>query len=151
MNSQINLSTPINIEAKQVLNLDTGTAIALIAENSPHRYELRQYVNGKEMVMTQTAFSEFIPIVKTIARLSEQTRANRLLQRVTIIPDNPSSRALNLKPTRNLGINDIIILGTGDQLGIVTTTADAKAVRAASAQGVDFHVYIHPPFPLTGN
>ncbi|QEI39740.1 hypothetical protein BMF77_00293 [Dolichospermum sp. UHCC 0315A] len=32
-----------------------------------------------------------------------------------------------------------------------TTTADAKAVRAASAQGVDFHVYIHPPFPLIGN
>jgi hypothetical protein len=47
--------------------------------------------------------------------------------------------------------NYIIILGTGDQLNIITTTADAKAVRAASAQGVDFHVYIHPPFPLTGN
>ncbi|MCE2696335.1 MAG: DUF1308 domain-containing protein [Nostocales cyanobacterium LE14-WE4] len=47
--------------------------------------------------------------------------------------------------------NYIIILGTGDQLNIFTTTADAKAVRAASAQGVDFHVYIHPPFPLTGN
>ncbi|WP_235082136.1 DUF1308 domain-containing protein [Anabaena sp. 90] len=24
-------------------------------------------------------------------------------------------------------------------------------MRVASAQGVDFHVYIHPPFPLTGN
>jgi predicted nucleic acid-binding protein len=122
MNSQINLSGQINIEAKQVLNLDTGTAIALIAENSPHRYELRQYVNGKEMVMTQTAFTEFTNIVKTIARLSEQYRANRLLQRVTIIPDNPSPKALNLQPTRKLGINDIIILGTGDQLNIVTTT-----------------------------
>ncbi|MFM6007377.1 MAG: DUF1308 domain-containing protein [Sphaerospermopsis kisseleviana] len=73
------------------------------------------------------------------------------MQRVTIVPDNPSPRALNLQPTRKIGINDIIILGTGDQLGIVTTTADAKAVRAASAQGVDFLVYIHPPFPLTGN
>jgi hypothetical protein len=122
MNSQINLSGQINIEAKQVLNLDTGTAIALIAENSPHRYELRQYVNGKEMVMTQTAFTEFTNIVKTIARLSEQNRANRLLQRVTIIPHNPSPKALNLQPTRKLGINDIIILGTGDQLNIVTTT-----------------------------
>ena len=79
------------------------------------------------------------------------SRRYRLLQRVTIIPDNPSHRALNLQPTRNLGINDIIILGTGDQLNIFTTTADAKAVRAASAQGVDFHVYIHLPFPLTGN
>ena len=137
------------------LNLDIlpyfGTAIAFIAENSSIRYELRQYVTGQEMVMTQTAFAEFTTIVKTIARLSEQTRANRLLQRVTIIPDNPSPRALNLQPTWKLGINDIIILGTGDQLNIFTTTADAKAVRAASAQGVDFHVYIHPPFPLTGN
>ncbi|MCV3215913.1 DUF1308 domain-containing protein [Plectonema radiosum NIES-515] len=48
-------------------------------------------------------------------------------------------------------MNDIIILGTGDRLGIFTTTADAKAVRAASAQGVDFNVYIHSPCPLTGN
>ena len=151
MNSQIKLFGQIKIEAQQMINLDTGTAIAFIAENSSIRYGLRQYVNGQEMVMTQTAFAEFTTIVKTIARLSEQTRANRLLQRVTIIPDNPSPRALNLQPTRKLGINDIIILGTGDQLNIFTTTADAKAVRAASAQGVDFHVYIHPPFPLTGN
>jgi hypothetical protein len=28
-------------------------------------------------------------------------------------------------------------------------TADAKAVRAASAQGVDFNVYLHFPFSLT--
>ncbi|MBE9237585.1 DUF1308 domain-containing protein [Anabaena aphanizomenioides LEGE 00250] len=134
-----------------MINLDTGTAIAFIAEKSTIRYLLRQYVNEQEMVMTQTAFSEFTTIVKTIGGLSEQNRANRFLQRVTIVSDNPSPRALNLQPTRKIGINDIIILRTGDQLGIVTTTADAKAVRAASAQGVDFLVYIHPPFPLTGN
>lgn len=134
-----------------MINLDTVTAVALIAEASSVRYDLRQYINAQEMVMTQTAFDEFINIVKTIGGLSEQTRARRFLQRVTIIPDNPSPRALNLQPTRKLGISDIIILGTGDQLGVVTTTADAKAVRAASAQGVDFLVYIHPPFPLTGN
>jgi hypothetical protein len=134
-----------------MINLDTGTAIAFIAEKSTIRYLLRQYVNEQEMVMTHTAFSEFTTIVKTIGGLSEQNRANRFLQRVTIVSDNPSPRALNLQPTRKIGINDIIILRTGDQLGIVTTTADAKAVRAASAQGVDFLVYIHPPFPLTGN
>jgi hypothetical protein len=83
--------------------------------------------------------------------LLEQARASRFLQRITIIYDNPSVRALKLQPTRKLGVNDIIILGTGDRLSIITTTADAKAVRAASAQGVDFNVYIHPPCPLTGN
>jgi hypothetical protein len=86
-----------------------------------------------------------------LASLLEQARTNRFLQRIIIIYDNPSPRALKLQPTRKLGVNDIIILGTGDRLGIVTTTADAKAVRAASAQGVDFNVYIHSPCPLTGN
>jgi Protein of unknown function (DUF1308) len=134
-----------------MINLDTVTAVAFIAEGSSVRYLLRQYVNTQKMVMTQTALSEFTSIVKNIGGLSEQDRARRFLQRVTILPDNPSPRSLNLQPTRKLGRSDIIILGTGDQLGIVTTTADAKAVRAASAQGVDFLVHIHLPFPLTGN
>ncbi|MDZ7961490.1 MAG: DUF1308 domain-containing protein [Aulosira sp. DedQUE10] len=43
------------------------------------------------------------------------------------------------------------MLGTGDQIGIVTMTADLKAVRAASAQGVNFNVYLHPPYPLTSS
>lgn len=56
-----------------MINLDTGTAIALIAENSPHRYELRQYVNGKEMVMTQTAFTEFTNIVDLLRKYQNKT------------------------------------------------------------------------------
>ncbi len=56
-----------------------------------------------------------------------------------------------LKPTRRIGASDIIILGTGDQMGIVTMTADAKALRAASAQGVDFNIYLHQPYSLTGS
>ena len=134
-----------------MLNLDTGTALAFIAQDSPVRYQLQTYVQGQQMIMTQTAFNEFANIVQQIGGALEQARASRFLQRVTIIPDNPSARALNLQPTRRLGINDIIILGTGDELGIVTMTADAKAVSAASAQGVNFSVYIHPPYPLTGN
>jgi Protein of unknown function (DUF1308) len=100
--------------------------------------------------MTQTAFGEFTVIVQRIGGLLEQARARRFLMRLQCIPDNPSPRALNLKQTRNLGTNDIIILGTGDNLDIMTTTADAKAIRAASAQGVDFKVYVHSPYPLTG-
>jgi len=135
-----------------MLNLDTSTGIAFISENSPVRAQLRQYVQGQQMVMTQTAFNEFTNIVQSIVGVLEQGRASRFLQRVAVIPDNPSKRALNLQTTRNLGANDIIILGTGDQLGITTTTADAKAVRALrSGQGVDFSLYVHPPCRLTGN
>ncbi|NJK75811.1 MAG: DUF1308 domain-containing protein [Oscillatoriales cyanobacterium RU_3_3] len=134
-----------------MLNLDNSTGIAFISENSPIRAQLRQYVQGQQMVMTQTAFNEFTNIVTSIAGALEQARSSRFLLRVTVIRDNPSARSLNLQTTRNLGENDIIILGTGDQLGIITMTADAKAVRAISGQGVDFSAYIHPPCRLTGN
>lgn len=134
-----------------MINLDTNTAVAFIAEGSPARYKLRRFVNNQQMIMTQTAFDEFINIVQYSAGSLEQIRANRFLQKVIVVPDNPSSAAQKLIPTRSLDPNDIIILGTGDQMGIVTMTADAKAVRAASSQGVDFNVYLHLPYSLTGN
>jgi hypothetical protein len=100
---------------------------------------------------SQTACNEFANIIKNSGGALEQVRANQFLNRVMIVPDNPSSAAQMLQPTRSLDPNDIIILGTGDRMGIVTMTADAKAVRAASAQGVDFNVYLHQPYPLTGS
>jgi len=134
-----------------VINLDTNTAVAFIAEGSPVRYELRVFVNNQQMIMTQTAFDEFINIVQYSAGSLGQIRASRFLQKVIVVPDNSSSRSQKLKPTRSLDPNDIIILGTGDQMGIVTMTADAKAVRAASAQGVNFNIYLHLPYSLTGS
>ncbi|OUL33415.1 DUF1308 domain-containing protein [Nostoc sp. 106C] len=134
-----------------MINLDTNTAIAFVAEGSTIRYQLRVFVQNQQLVMTQTAIDEFVNIIKYSGGASEQTRANRFLNQIIIVSDNPSIAAQALQPTRSLDPNDIIILGTGDQMGIVTMTADAKAIRAASAQGVDFNVYLHPPYPLTGS
>lgn len=134
-----------------MINLDTNTAIAFVAEGSTVRYQLRTFIQTQQLVMAQTALDEFISIIQYSAGVSEQDRADRFLDRVTIVPDNPSISAQALKPTRSLDPNDIIILGTGDQMGIVTMTADAKAVRAASAQGVNFNVYLHSSYPLTGS
>jgi len=134
-----------------VINLDTNTAIAFVAEGATVRYQLRRFVQTQQLVMAQTAFDEFVNIIQYSAGALEQDRANRFLDRVTIVPDNPSVAAQTLKPTRSLDPNDIIILGTGDQMGIVTMTADAKAVRAASAQGVNFNVHLHSSYPLTGS
>jgi predicted nucleic acid-binding protein len=133
-----------------VINLDTSTAISFVAEGSTVRHQLKAFVQNQQLVMAQTAFDEFVNIVKYSGGSVEQARADRLLQRVTVIPDHPSIAAQALQPTRSLDVNDIIILGTGDQMGFVTMTADAKAVRAAGAQGVDFNVYLHLPYPLTG-
>ena len=129
------------------VNIDTGTANAFISQDSPIRHQLKNYVSGKQMVMTETAMVEFKNIVNGVAGDMEKARAERFLKRVKIIPDAPSSRALNLNVTKKVGANDIIIFGTGDNLNIVTMTSDAKFVRGASAQGVDFDVFIHTPTP----
>jgi predicted nucleic acid-binding protein len=134
-----------------VINLDTNTAIAFVSEGSPVRHQLRAFVDNQQLVMVQTAYDEFLRIIQASGGSAEQERAERFMKRVTVVPDNPSPAAQMLKPTRRIGENDIIILGTGDQMGIVTITADAKAVRAASAQGVDFNVYLHSPYSLTGS
>ena len=139
-----------NRQGREIVNIDTGTANAFISQDSPIRHELKDYVQGKNMVMTETAANEFRKIVNGAGGVLEQSRAERFLERVTIIPDNPSARAMDLQVTRKVGTNDIIIFGTGDNLNAVTMTADAKFVRGASAQGVDFDVYVHQPVPLQG-
>jgi predicted nucleic acid-binding protein len=133
-----------------VINLDTNTAIAFVAENSPVRHELKAYIAGQKLVMTQTAFDEFCKIVQFSGGPLERSRATRFLARVAIVPVQLSAAAKRLTATRRLGENDILILGTGDQMGAITMTADAKAIRAAAAQGVDFAVYIHKSYPLVG-
>jgi hypothetical protein len=100
--------------------------------------------------MCQTALNQFQSIIAVLGGPREQARAHRLLSRLLIVPDQPSIRATQLRTTRNLDASDIIILGTGDELGYLTATGDGKAVRAAAAQGVQFRVAFHAAVPLTG-
>lgn len=100
--------------------------------------------------MTSTALAEFANVVRNIAGPNEKASAVSLLQRVRIVPDNPSSRALGIRPTGGIGANDIIIFGTGDSMGAVTMTADARAIRSAAAQGVNFAHFLHRTMPLQG-
>ncbi len=132
------------------INLDTNTAVAFVAEGSSVRPLLRTAVAGKALVMTATAEQEFREIVAACGGPREQSRAARFLARVQVVPDNPSARAKALTPTRSLELNDIVILGTGDALGVATMTADRRAVSAARAQGVNFQVFLHAPEPLKG-
>ena len=101
------------------------------------------------MVMTQTAANEFNGILR-VADPQEAARAQRFLQRVSFIPDNPSARAMALVETKSVGTADKMIFGTGDRLGIPTMTSDAKFLQGAKAQGVDFDATLHDPIPLKG-
>jgi hypothetical protein len=133
-----------------VVNLDTGAAHIFVSEGSPVRARLQAFVRGKAMIMCETARREFLRAVSKYGGPREQARAGRLLARLTIVSDNPSSRAQALRTTRGIGPADKIIFGTGDSLGAVTATADARATRAAAAQGVVFLTLILPQVRLTG-
>jgi hypothetical protein len=132
------------------VNVDTGIAVAFVAEGSAVLPQLEAYVSGKQMVMARTAVTEFFKIMITIGGSNERARAASFMSRVQEVEDDPSERALNLKPTGGIGQNDIIIFGTGDRLGIKTMTTDGRAVRAAESQGVKFDADIYPAAPLTG-
>jgi hypothetical protein len=132
------------------INLDTGAALSFVAEGSSIRQQLKAAVQGKTMIMAETALREFERIVLTYGGPIEQARAARFLTRVTRVPDAPSARAQALRPTRNLEATDILILGTGDARGAVTLTTDRRAVSAARAQGVDFQVLLFISILLMG-
>ncbi len=146
--SASDLSPKVKKVSKEEINIDTGTAVSTVSQNSPVRHQIKDTVKGKQMVMTKTAEKEFDNIVDDIAGQQEKARAARFKEKVKIINDDPSDRAKNLKVTKKVGAEDKIIFGTGDKKNITTVTADGKFVRGAEAQGVEFDVEIHNPVPL---
>jgi len=132
------------------INLDASTGIALVSEGSSARMVIKAAVAKKQLVMTVTAEAEFRQLISQFAGPLESARAIRLLGRIAIIADNPSARAQRLRPTNNLEPTDIIVFGTGDRLGIITTTSDRRAVSAARSQGLDFAVFFHDAVRLQG-
>jgi len=132
------------------VNLDTSTGIAFVMEGSPLRAGLQAYIGGRAMLLCATADREFRNAVGRYGGPIEQARARRFLARITAVPDGPSPRAAALRPTNHLGLEDIIIFGTGDALDLVTLTGDGQALRSAAGQGVTFAAFLHAPGRLTG-
>jgi hypothetical protein len=56
------------------VNLDTVTAIAFVSEASTVRHFLKARVSGKQMIMTTTAYQEFVLILKGNGGPQEQAR-----------------------------------------------------------------------------
>ena len=135
--------------SKGQINIDTGSAVAFISEGSPIRHALKAVVGEKQMIMTETALAELRGTLR-VAGPAEAARADRFLSRVQAVADNPSLRALALKVTKSVGANDIQVFGTADRMRVTTMTSDAKFLRGASAQGVDFDTHLHQPVPLQG-
>jgi rRNA-processing protein FCF1 len=53
-----------------VINLDTNTVIAFVAEGSPIRHQLKAFVGNQQLVIVQTAYDEFLRIIQASECLS---------------------------------------------------------------------------------
>ncbi len=152
----VNWTDPLGLTCKEKVNVDAGTARAVVAQDSPVRHEIKAFVKDKEMVMTQTAHDEFSEALGRLGGAKEKARGKKFLDRVTVIPDDPSDRVMNLKPTKRIKPPDQNVFGTGDKMGITTITSDKKFPASAADRGfqkdgaVVLDVYVHQPFSFIG-
>lgn len=110
---------------------------------------LNSFMDDKELFACESAVRDFQSILKTLGGLKERERAASLIKRITVVPDQPSERALKLEVSSKINRRSVSIFGTGDSLKAITMTANSGFVRAANNQGVKFSVFIHQPRALT--
>uniref|UniRef100_A0A8B9KJX7 Chromosome 7 open reading frame 25 n=1 Tax=Astyanax mexicanus TaxID=7994 RepID=A0A8B9KJX7_ASTMX len=111
--------------------------------------KLEEFMKGKELFACHSAVHDFQVILDTLGGPGEKARAEELLARLTIVPDQPSERTGKLVTSSKVNRRSLMIFGTGDSLRAVTMTANSGFVRAAANQGVRYSVFIHQPRALT--
>ncbi|KAI1902107.1 hypothetical protein AGOR_G00041300 [Albula goreensis] len=111
--------------------------------------KLEEFMNGKELFVCQSAVQDFQVILDTLGGPGEKARAEELLARLRVVPDQPSERTQRLVTSSKVNRRSLMIFGTGDSLRAVTMTANSGFVRAAANQGVRYSVFIHQPRALT--
>ena len=110
---------------------------------------LQAFLENKSLIACQTCIDAFKDIISTIGGASEKLRAEKLLERIKVVPDSPSDRSLSLHNSGKINKRGKIIFGTGDSLQAMTVTANKGFVRAASQSGVLFSIFEHEPRALT--
>jgi Protein of unknown function (DUF1308) len=161
VNSIITSAKVFQFDSKLKLNLDSSGFVTLISDASPTKDLLIPLMAVAEFYISNTAFNELV-IGKPdkpggllyYGTRTENARAALLLGFAKPVADAPSANSLRITPSDATGVNDIIIFGTGESLGMSTFTADARFVRTAANKPP--HVTFNPPpivvypIPLTG-
>ncbi|XP_023324903.1 UPF0415 protein C7orf25 homolog [Eurytemora carolleeae] len=101
------------------------------------------------LVCCESALKDFQTIINTLGGTSERTRAEELISRIHVVPDQESEKIKNLHISGKIKDRSRAIFGTGDNLKILTVTANSGFVRAAGGQGLNLAVIIHESRALT--
>ncbi|KAG1683569.1 UPF0415 protein C7orf25 [Nymphon striatum] len=165
--AQINISQNISCaNSTQLLNLDISTLISYvssltnggcnhifrepvlndeaIAERArPVKPILDELFHGATLYSCETAVFDFKRILNCVGGPNEVKRAEELLSRVTVLPDNISETAKKLVLKGSIKKRSQIIFGTGESNKALTVTANSAFIRAAAVEGVKFAVFEH--------
>ncbi|XP_052133433.1 UPF0415 protein C7orf25 homolog [Frankliniella occidentalis] len=110
----------------------------------PAKPLLDKAFQGRELFCCSTAYKDFQSIIATLGGPAEKKRAEILLQRISVVPDQISKRTDQyLKEGGKVKARSRKIFGTGDELRAITVTANEGFVRAAKSQGLSYAVLVH--------
>ncbi|XP_016128088.1 UPF0415 protein C7orf25 homolog [Sinocyclocheilus grahami] len=132
----------------------TFKEVVLTEQAAQERHEkvlprLEEFIKGKELFACHSAVEDFRVILDTLGGLGEKSRAEELLARLKVVPDQPSERTQRLVMSSKVNRRSLMIFGTGDTLRAITMTANSGFVRSAANQGVRYSAFIHQPRALT--
>ncbi|CAG9763034.1 unnamed protein product [Ceutorhynchus assimilis] len=190
-NEPLELSTK-NIDNIKKVNLDVSAMLAYccsVANGSAFLYDfdvpvlkqqaewerqrpvkpiLDNFFKGKQLYCCETAKESFENIVNTVGGPTEKNRAEELMKRVIILPDNATfkdtkegSEGSEIFHQAQFTKGKILDLGGkirqrsltvfmfGDQIQAITVTSNDGFVRAAKQQNINFVVFVHESRALT--
>ncbi|XP_078033712.1 UPF0415 protein C7orf25 homolog [Augochlora pura] len=156
-----------------ILNLDVSTLLAYVT-NMTNGYDhfvyreplltqqaemerklpikpiLEELFRGKELIVCQTAYENFMNIIDVIGGPKESARAKELLSRVRIVVDLPSGRIMErLSLGGKIKDRSRLVFATGENMKSITVSANEGFVRAARMQGIECTVFLHEPRSLS--
>lgn len=134
----------------------------------PQKPVLDSFFKDKKLYCCQTAKDNFVNIVETVGGPSEKIRAEELLSRLIVLPDDADYTITNdneefedifdkvqysdekiLKVGGKIKKRSLVVFTFGDRIKAVTVTANDGFVRSAKQQGIHFVVFIHESRALT--
>lgn len=174
INSSIDTLNTCSLKTEiKVLNLDVSTLLAYVT-NMTNGYDqfiyreplltqqaemererpvkpiLENLFKGKELIVCQTAYENFMNIIDVIGGPKETLRAKELLSKVRIVNDMPTGRIMEkLSLGGKIKDRSRLVFATGENTKSITVSANEGFVRAARMQGIECTVFLHEPRSLS--
>ncbi|XP_043279461.1 UPF0415 protein C7orf25 homolog isoform X2 [Venturia canescens] len=167
------LSSEVDSKDIKTLNLDVSTLLAYVSNmtnghanfvyreplltgqaewerSRPVKPLLDKLFQGKELLVCETAYKNFVDIVDIIGGPCETARAKELEKKIKIVEDAKHGRIIEkLCLGGKIKNRSRLVFATGESTKSITISANEGFVRAARMQGIECTVVLHEPRSLS--